>query len=333
MKLDKKYIIGTHVMFYEVEMISEFVESVYRAVSQVDNRDNVTIDFFFNFSEYFEKIDKNQISVDEIKIKFLNQVEYLRATNVNVRYTFYEDNNKVYTIGSYRRDLNYNNCNDYDFIIWGESDCLVPVEFFNTLESLSSYADENNINRYTTTFATRKMWDASWSLLEHNDFSNSKFYDMKEEGWKVDKSSIWYTMSIDEMNEINSKSTELDIRVSKEPKFDGSLLVISSDLIRSGVNIPHACYACGEDASFEKMCKIIMGDSYIQFIIKNILKVHNRVHPKKREYVLGEIEFENVKQKRKSNNLWQKFHKICEHNLYNLGENQTKFKNVEDLDD
>ena len=168
-------------------------------------------------------------------------------------------------------------------------------------------------------------------IIHHNVFR--RFYDMKEEGWKTDKSSIWYTMSIDEMNEINSKSNELDIRISNEPKFDGSLLIISADLIRAGVNIPHACYACGEDASFERMCKIIMGKSYVQFIIKNILKVHNRVHPMKREYVLGEKEFQNVKQKRKSNNRWQEFHKICEHNLYTLGENQTKFKNVGDIND
>ena len=332
MKLNKKYIIGTHVMFYEVEMISEFVESVYDAVNQVNNRDNITIDFLFNLSEYFEKIDTNQISIKEIKIKFINQVEYLRSTGVNVRYNFYENNDKMYGIGCYRRDLNYKNCDDYDFIIWGESDCLIPREFFSSLENISSYADENNVNRYITTFAIRKMWDQTWSILEHNDFSNSNFYNdiYNDLGWKTDKSSIWYTMSINEMNEINSKANELDIIISKEPKFDGSLLVISSDLIRSGVNIPHACYACGEDASFEKMCKIIMGNSYIQFIVKNILKVHNRLHPKKREYVVGEKEFENVKQKRKSNNKWQKFHKICEHNLYALGENQTKFKILED---
>ena len=36
-------------------------------------------------------------------------------------------------------------------------------------------------------------------------------------------------------------------------------------------------------------------------------------------------------EKRKSNNKWQNFHKICEHNLYSLGENQTKFKSVKDL--
>jgi hypothetical protein len=250
---------------------------------------------------------------------------------VNTTYEIYESD-ELYTIGSYRRDLNYKNCNDYDFIVWGESDCLIPKEFFNTLETVSNYAGENNIHRYITTFATRKMWDSSWSILEHNDFVNSKFYDMKEEGWKTDKSSIWYTMSIEEMDEINKKSDELDVRISNEPKFDGSLLVMSSDLIRSGVNIPHSCYACGEDASFERMCKIIMGKSYVQFIVKNILKVHNRVHPMKREYVLGEKDFENVKQKRKSNNKWQNFHKICEHNLYSLGENQTKFKSIKDLD-
>ncbi len=331
-KLNKKYIIGTHVMFYEVEMISEFVKSIYDSVEHIENKDNITIDFLFNFSEYFEKVDTNQISVDEIKIKFINQVEYLRSTGINVKYDFYENNDKIYTIGSYRRDLNYKNCDNYDFVIWGESDCLVPFEFFRVLESVSSYATQNSINRYITTFATRKMWDESWSVLEHNDFSNSKFYDMKEEGWKTDKSSIWYTMSIDEMNEINGKADELDLSVTSVPKFDGSLLVISSDLIKAGVNIPHSCYACGEDASFERMCKIIMGEAYIQFIIKNILKVHNRVHPKKREYVLGEKHLENVKQKRKSNTRWQQFHKICEHNLYSLGESQNKFKSVEDLD-
>ena len=76
------------------------------------------------------------------------------------------------------------------------------------------------------------------------------------------------------------------------------------------------------------MCRQIMGDSYIQFIVKNILKVHNRVHPMKREYVVGEKHFKNVKQKRKSNQLWQNFHKMCEHNLHRIGSNQEKFFNV-----
>ena len=72
MLLNKKYIIGTHVMFYEVEMISEFVNSVYKAVNQVDNKDNITVDFLFNFSQYFEKIDTKQITIEDIKKKFIN---------------------------------------------------------------------------------------------------------------------------------------------------------------------------------------------------------------------------------------------------------------------
>ena len=331
MKLDKKYIIGTHIMFYEIEMISEFGQSVIDASDEIENKQNITVDLFFNMSEYFEKVDIKQKEHHLLINQFLEQYNKLLNHGLDVKSNIYQED-KLYTIGDYRRDLNYNNCNDYDFVIWGESDCLIPKETFDTLENISQYASQNNINRYITTFATRKMWDESWSVLEHNDFVNSRFYDMKEEGWKTDRSSIWYTMSIDEMNEINSKTQDLDIRILNEPKFDGSLLIISSDLIKSGVNIPHACYACGEDASFERMCKIIMGNAYVQFVVKNILKVHNRVHPLKREYVEGEKGFKNVKQKRKSNTRWQKFHKICEHNLHTLGQSQVKFKTMKDLD-
>ena len=62
----------------------------------------------------------------------------------------------------FRRNLNYRNCTKYDYVIWGESDCLLPRETFNALEMIKSYANENNIHRYVTTFATRKMWDATW---------------------------------------------------------------------------------------------------------------------------------------------------------------------------
>ena len=45
-------------------------------------------------------------------------------------------------------------------------------------------------------------------------------------------------MSKKEMDEVNNKSEELDLRVIQEPKFEGSCLVISTDLIKSA-NIPH----------------------------------------------------------------------------------------------
>ena len=54
MKLSKKYIIGTHIMFYEIEMAREHIESIINATNRVANKENVMIDLLFNISEYFE---------------------------------------------------------------------------------------------------------------------------------------------------------------------------------------------------------------------------------------------------------------------------------------
>ena len=67
----------------------------------------------------------------------------------------------------------------YDYVIWGETDCLLPREMFNALEMIKDYANKNNIHRYVTTFATRKMWDASWGVLEHVDMMDKPFIEKK----------------------------------------------------------------------------------------------------------------------------------------------------------
>ena len=62
MKLENKYIIGTHIMFYEIEMVKEHVQSIVNAIETVDNKENITVDLFYNISEYFEKINTEEIS-------------------------------------------------------------------------------------------------------------------------------------------------------------------------------------------------------------------------------------------------------------------------------
>ncbi len=94
---------------------------------------------------FFERIDETQITKKELINKFMVEVNRLNDLGVNVTHEVYEKN-ELYTIGSYRRDLNYKNCNEYDFVVWGESDCLIPKEFFTTLETVSNYTDENNIH-------------------------------------------------------------------------------------------------------------------------------------------------------------------------------------------
>ena len=332
MKLKNKYIIGTHVMFYEIEALKDMVQSYKNAVDEIENKENVTFELFFNMSETFESIDTDQISKGELLNKFNLICNNLEENNYPITKKVYEDK-KPYSIGSYRRDLNDKGCEDNDFIIWGETDMLFPKELFQSIETVSEYTKSQNIHRYCLTFATRKMWGDDWKVLEHNDFTNSKFTEMHDNLWQNDPSSIWYTMSIEEMNKINETVEDFDINMIDYPRFDGSGLVISTDLIQNGINIPRAVWACGEDTAFQNMIKIIMGKSYRQFVIKNILKVHNRNHPHKREYVKGEgsMKGESVKLKRNTNQKWQTVHKLSESNLYNLGPNQNRFNKFNDI--
>ena len=76
-----------------------------------------------------------------------------------------------------------------------------------------------------------------------------------------------------------------------------------------------------------------MGPAFVQIIIKNLLKVHNRNHPLKREYVEGEKDMKTNKEKRKSNTKWMNNHQVCEYNLHHvLGQNQNKFTRFGDDD-
>ena len=340
MKLKYKYIIGTHVMFFEIEMLHELVTSIINASEDVENKENITIDFLFNMSEYFEKIDKTEITEEELTDKFWLQMKRLERNGVNVNAKVYNDHTKPITMVDYRRDLNYFGCRDNDYVIWGESDCLLPREMFQALEQIKNYASAQGINRYITTFAVRKMWDDSWKPLEHVDMTDKPLHQRTfADGTKNPEAynqpySIRYTMSIDEMNEINNKVEDFDVRMINHPQFDGSGLVISSDLIKNGVNVPLCIMGhLVDDTSMMYSCKQIMGKNYVQFIVKNILKVHNRNHPKKRLYardMTEDMKLSEVEDKGKGG--W--FHKMKElvhFNLGNFGPSQARFNTYTDF--
>ena len=127
------------------------------------------------------------------------------------------------------------------------------------------------------------------------------------------------------MNDINEKTNDLDVRILPQHKFNGCGLVISSDIIKSGVNIPRSVFFIHEDTAFLNSMIQVFGDSIPQYIIKNILLVHNRKHPEKRNYILGENKINKVDigGKRQAHEWYKKAAKLSEHNAYNLF-NQTK---------
>ena len=74
-----------------------------------------------------------------------------------------------------------------------------------------------------------------------------------------------------------------------------------------------------------------MGENYRQFVIKNILKVHNRTHPKKRRYVVNEDETLTSHKKRGKKVWYKTFNDISKGNLGKLFYSQERFANYKDF--
>ena len=45
-KLKNKYVIGTHIMFFEIEMYKDFIDGLINLIDTVENKDNIIIDLF-----------------------------------------------------------------------------------------------------------------------------------------------------------------------------------------------------------------------------------------------------------------------------------------------
>jgi hypothetical protein len=324
MNLKYKYAIGVHVMFYEVEMLSTYVDGIINLLSTVNNKENVYIDFAFNVSQFFEKIDTSKISKEELIQKFNEQ--YSRIPSFcNKTFNIIDNDDQFYTQTNYRREFNTKYCEKVDYLMWGETDSIFPKEAIVVLETLTPIVREREIYRFVASFADRKMWDSSWDVTVHPKFINHVYNDKDIDNMNQAKSF----MTIDQMNSINSEIKELDIQTINYPKIDGSCLVLSSDLIKSGVNIP-PCFIHNDDESLSVMAKKILGDKYIQIIFKNIIKVHARRHPNKRMYIMNENNPRGFCGTEKGN-WWQVFKQMSQHNLNSLFNNTGKFYTYDDF--
>ena len=326
-KLNKKYVIGTHIMFFEIEMYKDFIDGMVNLLETVENKENVIVDLCFNMSEQIEKIDTNKISHDKLKDKFINGVETLKELGFEVVYNIVPSY-EFYFHTDYRRDLNYHYCKKVDYVMWGETDSFFPKEAFEAIETLSKYTDEQNIHRYLLSFADRKMWDASWDALVHNDYVNHTFVDDDKQHLNLNQAKS--PLPIDKMNEINAKAEEFDFTYINYPKISGACLVLSSDLIKFGVNIP-PCLLYNDDEGLSIMAQKLLGQNYLQFVCKNLLHVHARRHPQKRLYVLDENNPNSFGDKK--NNNFQKFLQLSKANIQNLINGNNKFYEYNDFKD
>jgi hypothetical protein len=309
-----KFAIGCLVQWYEVEMIIEYIETLNEAINEYEG--DVLVDVTLVMNQDLEKTSLDRVEFLNIK----DRVRGLFGRNVN-----YRDTTELHTIADYRREFNERYCNKVDVLVWGESDMLVPKQMFTSLDTLHQNV---NTTKYLATFGICKMWDNSWKPLEHPEFTNKPFIEGDTENWW----SIPYTMNKDEMNGFNNKVLDLDVSIISPHKFNGCGLVISSEVIKSGVNIPKSVFFVHEDTAFMMMTQKVLGN-IPQYHFKNILLVHNRKHSKKRNYVLGEenISKTDVGAQRKVHEWYEPANKLCEENVYNLFNPNYKSKTWEDV--
>ena len=325
-KLNKKYVIGTHIMFFEIEMYKDFIDGMVNLLEAVDNKENVTIDLCLNLSQHLEKIDTKQITESDILAKFNNGIIRIEELGYDVVSKVHTDEDGFYFHTDYRRDLNYNYCKKVDYVMWGETDSFFPREAFEAIETLSKYTDEQNIHRYLLSFADRKMWDSSWDALVHNDYINHTFVDDDNQHLNLNQAKS--PLPIEKMNEINTKAEEFDFTYINYPKISGACLVLSSDLIKFGVNIP-PCLLYNDDEGLSIMSQKLLGENFMQFVCKNLLHIHARRHPQKRLYELDENNPNSFGDKK--NNNFQKFLQLSKANIQNLINGNNKFYEYNDF--
>ena len=299
-----KFAIGCLVQWYEVDIIGEYVDSLKEAINAYDGE--VAVDFVIVMDQELEKTSLNFEDWINLREKIKRIIDSMGVYHLEIV-------SSLYTIADYRRDFNNNYCESVDVLMWGESDALIPKQTFNILDNLHQMSLQNNNPKYLAFFGTCKMWDQSWEILEHPDFTIKPHIDNDYDNWW----SLKYTMTKEEMNKINEKTEDLEVLIAPQHKFNGCGLVISSEVIKSGVNIPSSVFFVHEDTSFMLMTQKILGN-IPQYVIKNILLVHNRNHPKKRMYIKGERKDGTMNQKRRSNDWYVKANKMSEQNCYNI---------------
>ena len=297
-----KFAIGCLVQWYECEIIEEYVESLRDAINEYDGE--VMVHFTVVLNEDLEKCISEKQKLDcSKKIKSILNVGTVEWTD------------HLYTIADYRREFNINYCDAVDVLMWGESDSLIPKQTFTILNDLHIQSLQNNNPKYLAFFGGCKMWDDSWKQLEHPDFTDKPFIEGDTKNWW----SLRYNMNKQEMNEINERTEDLDVQLVSPHKFNGCGLVISSEVIKAGVNIPRSVFFIHEDSAFMQMTNKVLGN-IPQYIIKNILLVHNRKNPSKRAHILGEenIDKTDLGAQRKSHDWYMVANKMCEQNYHNL---------------
>lgn len=252
-----KILYQQHIMWYESKMINETLDSLLSALEYSSLE--VDLKFCLNSQTYLETPMNGR--AEDMFEEFIQHPIMKRAEII-----YKTDNDTFYNIGDWRREM-YNN--EYKYTVWGESDCLIPKDFFYILSQLQIPTP------HILSFASRKMWDSTWDCVEHIDLE--KYERTVENPYQAPipyNSSDVITQR--ELDEFNNK-TDIEVQLNNTVKIDGSLLCISKGMdfqfIAEDMNFVR------EDFCAETVFKI---KRIPQYVVKTRMKGHNYSHPLKR---------------------------------------------------
>lgn len=251
-----------HIMWYESKIINETLDSLQMAINHSDVQVDILI--CLNSQTYVETPD-NGVEPDKLFYEFLNH-ELLKNANI----IYKNDDDDFYNIGDWRRDI-YGDNYDYNYIVWGESDCLVPKDYFDIMKKAG-------INHpHILSLANRKMWDSTWDEIEHDwikQFPRNGPPDRPEQAPKPFNCADYITLQ--ELNDFNDKFSPT-IKKTRRIKIDGNMTALSPGL-------PYPYLPLDLHFAREDYCLQLFFEkkSIPQYIISTRLKGHNQCHPNKR---------------------------------------------------
>ena len=244
-------------MWYESKMIWETLDSLEDALH--NSKLDVDLKFCLNSQTYLEEPIEGQ--AEDMFEEFINHPLLKEAQII-----YKTNDDPFYNIGDWRREV-YNK--EYKYTVWGESDCLIPNDFFYILSEIQIP------NPHILSFASRKMWDSSWDCVEHRDLEKyERSVDNPFQAPSPYNSSDVIVQS--DLNEFNNQS-DIEIQLNNTVKIDGSLLCISN-----GIDFQFIA----DDMHFvrEDFCTqlVFQFKGIPQYVVKTRMKGHNYSHPIKR---------------------------------------------------
>lgn len=262
-----KFLYQMHIMWYELDMVSETLDSF----SYAKEHSPVPIDVSvcFNKQTFLESP-----IVDNINERFDNLSKHPALTSATIVEKTNSDG--FYNVGDWRREVRTSD----GYTVWGESDTLVPNIYFVLLNNIWELNGQIT-NPHVVSLASRKMWDNSWVSVEHPLIKEYHCFDNGKSDAPNPLGHDHY-ITQEQLDEFNSKFLEeLSLETISPPKLDGSMLALHPNLPQL---IADDVPMIGEDFCAQLALTVL---NIPQYHISNIIKGHNYHHPKKRTNTLA----------------------------------------------